>query len=58
MKSNIEFNSLNYEISSSEFVMCKIIRCLIMSYLMTSELESPMIFFILYFKLSLQSIGI
>ena len=45
------------EISSSEFVMCKINRCLITSYLMTSELESPMIF-ILYFKLSLQSIGI
>ena len=32
------------EISSSEFVMCKINRCLITSYLMTSELESSMIF--------------
>ena len=34
------------EISSSEFVMCKINRCLIMSYLMTSELESPVIFYL------------
>ena len=36
--------------------MCKINRCLIISNLMTSELESPMIF-ILYFKPSLQCIG-
>ena len=34
------------EISSSVFVMCKINRCLITSYLMTSELESPMIFYL------------
>ena len=34
------------EISSAEFVMCKINRYLITSYLMTSELESPMIFYL------------
>ena len=34
------------EISSSEFVMCKINRCLITSYRMTSELESPMLFYL------------
>ena len=36
------------EISSSEFVMCKINRCLIISYLMTSELESQMIFYFVF----------
>ena len=34
------------KISSSDFVMCKINRCLITSYLMTSELESPMCFYL------------
>ena len=34
------------KISSSEFVMCKINRCLITSYLMTSKLETPMIFYL------------
>ena len=38
------------EISSSEFVMCKINHCLIISNLMTSELESPPIFFYLVFQ--------
>ena len=36
---------------------CQINRCLIVSNLVTSELESRMIF-ILYFNLSIQSIGI
>ena len=56
MKSNIKFNSLNseqkddteVEISSSGFVMCKINRCLIISNLMSSELESLMIFYLVF----------
>ena len=40
------------EISSSEFVMCKINRYLITSYLMTSELESLMIFYLVLQTLS------
>ena len=36
------------EISSSGFVMCKINRCLIISNLMTSELESPMVFYLVF----------
>ena len=39
---------IEVEISSSEFVMCKINRCLIISYLMTSELESLMIFYLVF----------
>ena len=45
------------EVKILGFVMCKIIRCLIISNLMNSELEIPMIF-ISYFNLSFKSIGI
>ena len=36
------------EISSLGFVICKIKRCLIISKLMTSELEIPMIFYLVF----------
>ena len=50
MKSNIlsKRDDTQVEISSSGFVMCKINRCLIISSLMTSELERPMIFYLVF----------
>ena len=45
MKSHID---TDVEISSSGFVMCKINRCLIISTLMTSELESLIILYLVF----------